>query len=124
MPGSLAGYLAMHTQRTCAPMPVKGKRVERKRCFVLNLKESKVTRGAQEITSALCADPLFSVKCIPYLWLLLNHCLQRYFFFLQLLHIELHCPVIAFFQDMVRAGMQHAAALLYWNLKSLFINET
>ena len=45
-------------------------------------------------------------------------------FFLQLLQVELRSPVIVFCQDMARAWMQRAAALLYWNLKSTFINET
>jgi len=45
-------------------------------------------------------------------------------FFLQLLPVELRSLVIVFCQDVVRAWMQRAAALLYRNLKSTFINET
>lgn len=85
--------------------------------------ESKVTLKAQEITSSICAY-CFAFHLVHSIATAAAQPLLTELIFLQLLQVKLPSSVIVFCQDMVRAWMQLAAALLCWNLKSTFINET
>lgn len=79
--------LSVGWQRTCVhssvctSLPVKGEGGRKEVKLFLqptDAVEAEVMLGVQERTSSSCAYCLLSIQCIPYLHLLLNHCLQSY----------------------------------------------
>lgn len=85
--------------------------------------QSKVMLKVREITSSIRAYH-FAFHLVSSRATAAAQPLLTELIFLQLLQVKLPSSVIVFCQDMVRAWMQLAAALLCWILKSTFINET